>query len=457
VSRHDPLDGPDGTRRRGRLLEPDLSFRGFFIEGRWLVSTYILALMFVPANLTVSALGSIGTPAVIIGLLALVLWIGAQMNRTYSTLTPAQPIRGAMFAFLLLVLISYAVATVRPIESLELNAADRGLLLTASWVGLVLLSGDGLRGVERIESTLRLLVFTGAVAAVVGIAQFITGNPLVDVIQIPGLSANNDLTSIYNREGFTRAAGTSTHPIEFGVILAMILPIALHFALSDTSRHRLVRWVPVAAIAFAVPLTVSRSAIVGVIVALFVVLPTWTAGRRRIAYVTIATFLVVIYVTIPGMIGTLTKLFTGISTDSSARSRTDSYALAFDFVQRSPLFGRGFSTFLPEYRILDNLYLGLLIEVGVVGTVALLAVFSVAIVSGIRARRLTSDPTARSLAQALVAMTAAGALSFATFDAFGFPQAAGLMFLSVGMIGALSNSLKQKDQPGPPLTVTSPR
>ncbi|TFC19827.1 O-antigen ligase domain-containing protein [Cryobacterium algoritolerans] len=435
----------------------DLSTRGFFIEARWLLSTYILALMFVPANLTISALGSVGTPAVIIGLLALVLWLGAQMNRTYSTLTPAQPIRSAMLGFFIIVLISYVVATVRPIESLELNGADRGLLLIASWLGLVLLSGDGIRGVDRIESTLRLLVFTGMVVAVVGIVQFVTGAPLVDVIQIPGLSANNDLTSIYTREGFTRAAGTSTHPIEFGVILAMILPLGLHFALSDTHRNRLVRWFPVAVIAFAVPITISRSAILGVVVALVVVLPTWPAGRRRISYVTIAALLGVIYVTIPGMIGTLTKLFTGISEDGSARSRTDSYALAFDFIQRSPLFGRGFSTFLPRYRILDNQYLGLLIEVGAVGTVVLLAVFSVAIVSGFRARRLTSDPKARSLAQALVAMAAAGACSFATFDAFGFPQASGLMFLSVGMIGALSNSLKQQDQPMTPLTATLPR
>ena len=458
--REDPTERPSG--QPGGILSPGFvpergtSPPAFFIEAKWLVSTYILALMFVPANLTISALGSIGTPAVIVGLLGLLLWIGAQMNRTYSTLTPRQPIRSAMLIFFIFILVSYVVATVRPIESLELNGADRGLLLIASWLGLVLLSGDGLPGVDRIESTLRLLVMTGAVVAVIGIVQFGTGNPLVDVIQLPGLSANNDLTSIYNREGFTRAAGTSTHPIEFGVILSMILPVALHFALSDLHRNRIVRWFPVAVIAFAVPITISRSAIVGVVVALVILLPTWPAGRRRISYLTIAALLVVIYVAIPGMIGTLTKLFTGISEDSSARSRTDSYALAFDFIQRSPLFGRGFSTFLPQYRILDNQYLGLLIEVGVVGTVALLAVFSVAIVTGFRARRLASDPKARSLAQALVAMAAAGACSFATFDAFGFPQASGLMFLSIGMIGALSNAVKLQARPGTSLTMTTP-
>ena len=49
-----------------------------------------------------------------------------------------------------------------------------------------------------------------------------------------------------------------------------------------------------------------------------------------------------------------------------------SYAIAGEFIGRAPIFGRGFSTFLPSYRILDNQYLGLLIETGIVGLVAFL-------------------------------------------------------------------------------------
>ena len=74
------------------------------------------------------------------------------------------------------------------------------------------------------------------------------------------------------------------------------------------------------------------------------------------------------------------KLFTGISQDDSARSRTDSYALAFDFIQQRPFFGRGFSTFLPTYRIIDNQYLGLLIETGVVGLLAFISLLVTALV-----------------------------------------------------------------------------
>lgn len=413
------------------------------IDAAWLLTAYVAVLMFIPANLTISALGSIGTPALIIGLCALVWWIGAQMNRTYSTLTPPQPIRRAMLCLTIAVLASYVAATVRPIDGLELNGADRGLLLIASWLGLVLLVSDGLIDLNRLEATLRMLVLAGGIVAVIGIVQFITGDPLIDVVQIPGLTPNTQLTSIYDRGGFTRAAGTSTHPIEFGVVLSMILPLALHFALADAHRNRVVRWFPVAAIAFAVPITISRSALLGVVVALAILIPTWPRKRRRTSYGVIVAVLLGIYVAIPGMLGTLIKLFTDISTDDSARSRTDSYALAFDFIKRSPFFGRGLATFLPEYRILDNQYLELLIEIGVVGTIAILLLFVVAIRLAFINRKIAPEPRTQSLAQSLGAMVAAGACSFATFDAFAFPQASSLVFLGIGCIGALSNTLRR--------------
>ena len=440
------------TGRRVLGIDERESAASASIDAAWLLIAYILVLLLIPANLTIAALGAAGAPALLIGVVALVWWVCAQMNRAYSTLIPVQPIRRAMLFFTICVLASYVVATIRPIDGIELNAADRGLLLLASWLGLILLASDGLGSVQRIERPLRVLSVVGGIVAVVGIAQFITGASIVDVIQIPGLSPNTTLTSIYGRGGFVRAAGTSTHPIEFGVVLSMTLPIALHFAFADTHRNLLVRWFPVVAIAFAIPITISRSALIGVIVALAIVIPTWPRRRRRISYVSIAAFVVAIYVAIPGMLGNLIGLFTGIGADSSALSRTDSYTLAFDFIKRAPILGRGFSTFLPQYRILDNQYLGLLIEIGILGTAALVTLVVTALVTAFRARRMTTDVRTRSLTQSLLAMVAAGAVTFATFDAFGFPQAAGLMFLGIGFVGALSNVLRREAHEERPAT-----
>ncbi|MFE6965605.1 O-antigen ligase family protein [Agromyces sp. NPDC057679] len=400
--------------------------------------------MLIPSNLTIPALGAVGPPATVLGLIGLVWWLVAQLNRTSATLAPAQPVRRAMLYFAVAVLVSFVAATTRPIEAIELSAADRGLILIASLFGIMLLASDGLIGVRRMESPLRLLVFLGGVVAVVGILQFATGAPIVDLIQIPGLTPNTDLTSIYDRDGFNRAAGTSIHPLEFGVLLAMILPLALHFAILDTHRSRVLRWFPVAAIALAIPITVSRSAVLAVVIALAVVLPTWPRGRRRIAYAVIVSLLGFVYVAIPGMLGTLTRLFTGIAADGSARSRTDSYVLAWEFIERSPLFGRGFGTFLPRYRILDNQYLGLLIEIGVIGTVAFIGLLVVAMWSAVSCRRASVDPRTRSLAQSLLALAAAAACGYATFDAFAFSQVTSVLFLALGVIGALSNTMRRE-------------
>ena len=112
------------------------------------------------------------------------------------------------------------------------------------------------------------------------------------------------------------------------------------------------------------------------------------------------------------------------------------YALAFEFIRQHPVFGRGLSTFLPSYRILDNQYL-VLIEAGIVGLVAFLALLVTALVVALRLSRTLPDPSDRSLARSLMATIACAAISCVTFDAFGFPQVSGMLFFAIGAIGAL--------------------
>lgn len=360
------------------------------------LTLYLVALLYVPANLTFAPLGAAGTPAQIVGLLAGVLWLLFRLQRTVTVSRRVQPIRIAMLVFVLAVLVSYCVGMMRPIAGEEISGADRGLIFLMSLTGVVLLASEG-PSVDHVATLTRRLALAGGIVAGLGLVQFLTGDAIIDVIQIPGLSENNALTSIYDRNGIVRAAGTATHPIEYGVVLAMLLPLTLHVAMTDVDRGRLARWLPVGAIALAIPVSVSRSAIIGVVVALVIVMSAWTRQARLSALGVIGVVLVIVFVTVPGMLGTLTRLFTGISTDGSARSRTDSYGIAFDFIERHVVFGRGFSTFLPRYRILDNQFLGLLIETGVVGLLAILALFGTAFFTALRLRQLTDDPVVRSL------------------------------------------------------------
>lgn len=407
------------------------------IDAISLLTLYIFLLIAIPSKLIFAPLGGAGTPAQVIGVGAALWYSWARLQRAVSTETSPQPVRRAMFLFAGAVLVSYVAAAVRPIAESEISTADMGLISLISWTGIVLIANDGVSSLARLYALLRRIAAMGGGLATLGIAQFVTGQLLVDRIQIPGLVANHAFIGVAARDGFNRPAGTAVHPIEFGVVLTIILPIALVCAMTMTDRSWLRRCYPVIAIVIAIPLSISRTAIVGVIVSLAVLTPTWSRPARLATAVAAAAVTALLFVTVPGFVGTVGGLFTTIGTDSSAQSRTGAYAIAWEFISRSPIVGRGFSTFLPSYWILDNQYLGLMIEVGALGLLAMMWLIASGVMAAIRSRALSADPVVRPVGQALAAAITCGAVSTALFDLLGFPMSAGLMILVIGLSGAL--------------------
>lgn len=400
-----------------------------------ILTLFVVVLLAVPSRLVVRQIGGAGTPAELMGIGLAIWWAVMRIARPRAR--ALQPVRVAATIFLGCVLISYIVAATRPIDPDEMRAADMGALAVVAWLGVLLVVGDGPTDRSRLDTLLRRLTIGGGMLASLGILQFITGDPFTNYIHIPGLSENNDLTSVLSRDGLFRPAGTALHPIEFGAVLTTILPLALHYAIVDRHRGPVARWFPVGAIAVAVPISISRSAIISAIVVLLLTIPTWPPARRRASVAVLAVLACCGYAASPGLVRTLTQLFSGISNDPSAQSRTGSYGLAWDFIARTPIFGRGFRTFLPSYRILDNQYLGVMIDMGFVGLASLLALFITGFVAARRVRRMSDDEDVRSLAQALAASVAASAWSFAVFDAFAFPMATTLLFMVLGAVDCL--------------------
>jgi polysaccharide biosynthesis protein PslJ len=413
------------------------------VDTTTLLTAYLALLLLLPSTLVVGALGAAGSLATILsagfGLLMLT-WCLVRRARPAPW---ARPVAIAAGVFGAAILVSYAAAASRPINAAELRSADRGLITLAGWMGVLFVALYGRMTRERLDRLLiRLVAFVGA-GAVLGILQFYSGHTFVDQISIPGLSPNQPAGTSFERGGFVRPAGMASHPIEFAVVMTMTLPIALHYAMTARRHTASVvrRWWPVAAIALAIPQSLSRSAILCFLAGMLVVAVGWTWRQRRAAVGCVLVVMMGVYLAIPGMLGTLIGLFTGISDDGSAASRTDSYGLAWVFIEASPVFGRGFATFLPSYRILDNQYLGLLIETGAVGLGATLALLVTTITVGFTVVRRTDDLVDRSLARALSATVVVAAVGFATFDALGFPQVPGLLFLVLGLVGALGGSL----------------
>ena len=86
-------------------------------------------------------------------------------------------------------------------------------------------------------TVLRRLAFAAGLVALLGLAQYVTGELYVDRIRIPGLTAGTEGWTLGSRSGFSRPSGTSMSPIEYGVVLGMMLPLAIVCA-SVQSRYR---------------------------------------------------------------------------------------------------------------------------------------------------------------------------------------------------------------------------
>ena len=408
-----------------------------------LLTFYAVLRIVLPAQYVIGPLGAAGQPALLLGLGITIWWLAGWLGQTRSRSRVKQPLRRFALIFLLAVLVSYLIAAMRPYSPNEQLGADRGLLNVIAWVGVMLTAMDGISTRARLDTLLRRLVMLGALEGALGILQTVAKQSFIQYFRLPGFADNGVPIVLPVRGDFLRVAGTASHPIEYGVTLSMLLPIALHFAVADVGRRTfLARWLPVSAIVLGLSQSISRSSVVCTAVALVILLLAWPPHLRRLVYLSAPVFVAALAVARPGFIQTISDLFTGASGDPSILSRTGSYPVAWSFIEHAPVFGRGMGTFLAAYWILDNQFLGSLIELGIVGLTCMLLLF---LCGGVTAWQLRKSevppesvaPSASRLAPALAAAIAAGCLSFAFFDAWSFYWVPSMLFLLFGCVGAL--------------------
>lgn len=414
---------------------------------------YVGLLLVIPTRLVIPQLGAPGTPANLWAILGLLIWT----TMTLGGLNPAgrSPMRtgGAILGGS--VLLSYVAGHfsgwlqpadihqssdqqwqsvgVEQLTQAMVSASDRGLLAFAGWAGVLLMTVDGLRSWRDLETLVAWLVrFTG-VSAALGVIQYFTGLNIAAMIQVPGLSPLAELVT-YERSVVTRVVGTAGHPIELGVVMAAVLPLALHHSLF---RRTFGSWIPTALIGLVVLMSVSRSAVVVAAGAMIVLFIGWP-NKWRVTLLVAAPFaLLAGRAALPGLLGTIRALFASFSFDPSVAGRTDDYPFAWRAFSENPLLGQGLFTWVPMYyRTLDNQFLVLLLELGLIGTFAFAGIALTGVICGISCRVRAHSMSRGHLGLAFAAGLIGLSLSYATFDALGFRQAAGMTFLLLGLAGA---------------------
>ncbi|MEV6860475.1 O-antigen ligase family protein [Streptosporangium subroseum] len=424
-------------------------------DGATLMCVYVMVILLTPARLILRGLPMSLTPADVLGLFTITLWFCAHFTTTLGIAKGPNAVRRAMFTYGFALLFVYGYATFAYLPSDELNSADHSLVLVVANLGLALGMVDGVRGRERLDFVLKAMVVAGVGMAFIGGVQWISGIDLTMYMELPILHANDVVVGVVEaRSGIDRVPATTGHPIEFGVIMAMILPFAVHYGFHARDRGESPRrwWVAAGMIAMGLMFAVSRSGILAVATVGIVLFIGWSGRRRLQAMGVVGAFLVVVQVLFPGLLGTFYNLFAGIGSDDSVRYRVHDYPNATAEFLRRPWFGRGIGTwYAPKHQVFDNQYLLTLVEAGIVGITVLVGIVLVAAYGATRARYLSVDPRDRNLALTLAATAIVPLVGAVTFDLLAFPQVTALMFFLIGACGAMLRIAEdERDRRKPP-------
>jgi hypothetical protein len=408
------------------------------IDAVTMLTVYLVLLLAIPSGVAVSALGSLGRPSLIWGLILLVWWAVFRLQLP-SSARISQPVRFAFVVLLMLVLVSFAAAMLRGQPEDQESPAVTAVIRMLSWAGVLFVTVDGIRTMPDLARMARRIVLGAGLLAALGLTQFITGQSLVDFYgSVPGLTAEGGLGE---RDGLIRSSGTAMHPLEYATALNAALPLVIAAALTRGFRStHIVRsvgwWLPVLLIVLSSLVAVSRSAIIGLAVAVIAMILAMPARFRAGVIGAGAVVAAVVFALSPGLLSTTFRLFSGAAQDPSTLSRTRALERIPEFMSTSPVVGSGFGIFLPRYYIFDNQWVLMAIEVGILGLVAFAAFFVAGIWSALQSQRSTLSDL-RLLGYALAASMLNIAILFAFFDGLSFPISGGMLVLLAGMCGCV--------------------
>ena len=320
---------------------------------------------------------------------------------------------------------------------------------------------------ERLDFLIRVLVASGTIVAFSALVESRTNfnvfNHLSRVLPMlhffdPKLTAGLD-ASYLGRGSRLRAYASAAHPIELSAVLAMLIPLAIY--LLRTTRNK--RWiVALVLLPLGVFATLSRTGIVMMLVIALVFLWLRPVQTRRL-WPALLPAIVVIHFALPQTLGSFYEAFFpkgGLVAQQSTKAANANQPNANGRLARvgpslaewshRPLLGEGFGSRLTDRnqavlpgvklsQILDDQWLGSLLETGAVGVGALLWLFIRSIRRMKRVAR-EDDNADGWLAVALAASIYAFAVGMLTFDALGFVQVTILLFILLAFSSVLVNT-----------------
>jgi polysaccharide biosynthesis protein PslJ len=295
-----------------------------------------------------------------------------------------------------------------------------------------------------IDVTLALLVGSGVVVGVSAIVEARTGfNAFNHLRRVLPILHQHTEGRLVPRGARLRALASAQHPIALGAVLVLLLPYVTYLS---TRGHRNVWLAGGGILALAAIATESRTAIVMLVVEAIVFLRLRPGETRRLWPLLIPLF-VAMHIAVPGAVGTLKDAFLpkgGIVAEQQGAANTRGSGRLADLSPTlaqwsyGPILGQGEGTRIVEdgpdqnAQILDDQWLGLLLDTGIVGVASVIWLIRRALLR--TAAEARADRSSRGLLlTASTAAVTAFAVGMFTYDAFSFIQVTFVFFILLAL------------------------
>lgn len=351
----------------------------------------------------------------------------------------------ALAVFVLVALFGVIIDVQALLRSGQTDAAFKKLLLLGSYAAFFVIVATSLRPGEVRRFALLFMWLGFGSGLVVLYDRFFEVNQFFALAELlfPGgaFEIRPIGTSPFDPHPVT---GPSRHALAAAAMLAMALPYAVVELMDGSQRKRLIHAGVMVVLLLAVWATNRKTGLfasAGALATLLVMRPRDMVLKVLPAGLLLLTVLALLK---PQALGfQLERLAPGTITDGlSSQGRSADYPAIVPDIRAHLLTGRGWGTY--EYRILDNNWLGLLLETGVLGTAAFAALVA-SVWTG--ARRVVGElglPLG-SPALAAAAGTTAFAVSMALFDALSFAQVPYFFLFSAALVAASLRTLRMPE------------
>jgi polysaccharide biosynthesis protein PslJ len=393
----------------------------------WMLATFLAMIWLTPfdnVDLPISLPLDASLDRPLLGAMA-VLWILALSGSVGFGRLRSSGVHRALAIFALIATLSILLNHETLARLGELDTAIKKLVLLFSYGAFFVIAVSVIRPAE-VPRLVKFMLGLASITAIGVLVEYRLGyNAFYNWtgLVFPGTDPPPDIGT-YDSIGRKTIVGPGGHPLAAAMMMSIALPFALVGALDAKERRTKVWHALAAALMLAAAMATQRKTSFVVPVVSIAVLCAYRprAMLRMLPWGLV--LLIAIHGVAPGALGGVTDqlkpgAFSGVLT---TQDRVDDYGAIKPEIAAHLMLGRGYESYDQiKYRILDNQYLTLIVNVGLLGILAYLGVIAAALWYAHRCTR-SRDPARARVGIAAMATITGMLVGSALLDTLALPQ-----------------------------------